>query len=214
MKRFVLLIALALVLTFPCVSSADVNADLRVKLGSAAGMQDIEIDDISTDLDENGGGNVQLEVALSPAWHSPVGFVMGIGIFHRKHSGKDTDPTSPTTVDYEVTGISIAPGVRIRTSDRFQFEGRLEIGYGPEGEATFSTPGFAWNDTKEGSYASATLIAGWYYLFAKPGMQLGFELGLQSFVGEFQIWNSAGYWADGNVSGTTGTANVVLGLRF
>ncbi len=45
-------------------------------------------------------------------------------------------------------------------------------------------------------------------------MQIGLELGSQSFVGNFQIWNNAGYWSDGKVEGSGGIINLVVGVYF
>jgi hypothetical protein len=210
MKRFALI--LTVVLAFPCMASAAV--DLRVKLGNAAGAEKIEFGGITTDGDGRSSSNVQLEAVLSPASDATVGFVMGLGIFHRKHSGKIDDPVIPTTMDYEVTGISVAPGFRIKATDNFNFELKLELGYGGSGKLTLESPNMTWNDTDTGTYTSASLIAGWYYAFSKPGLQLGLEIGAQSFQGDFKIWNNFSGWEDGTVKGTDAIANLVLGMRF
>jgi hypothetical protein len=210
MKRFALI--LAVVLAFPCMASA--AADLRLKLGNAAGAEKLEFGGVTGDGTGSRSSNVQAELALSHASDAPVGFVMGLGIFHRKHSGKIDDPTLPTTMDYKVTGISVAPGIRIKATDNFNFELKFELGYGNEGELTLTSPNVTWNDTDTGQYVSASLIAGWYYAFSKPGLQLGLEIGAQSFRGDFRIWNNFSGWEDGTVKGTDGIANLVLGMRF
>ncbi len=210
MKRFALIIAVVLV--FPCIASA--AADLRLKLGNAAGAEKIEFGNVTGDGTGSSSSNVQVEVALSHASDAAVGFVMGLGIFHRKHSGKIDDLVLPTTMDYKVTGISVAPGIQIKATDNFNFELRFELGYGNAGELTLNTPNFVWNKTDTGQYVSASLIAGWYYAFSKPGLQLGLEIGAQSFEGDFKIWNNFSGWENGTVKGTDGIANLVLGMRF
>ena len=189
--------------------------DIRVKLGSAAEAEKIEINgDTTTDNFGSNSSNKQVELALSPASDSAVGFVLGWGIFNRKHSGKFYDLGPATTMDYEVTGISVAPGIRILASDNFKFELKLELGWGGAGQLTLETPGYVWNYIDTGEYTSESLIAGWYYTFSKPGLQLGLEIGAQSFQGGFKILNNSGQWVDGTVKGSLGTANIVFGLSF
>jgi len=93
------------------------------------------------------------------------------------------------------------------------FEGRFELALG-SGNPTLNTPSFTWNTTRKGLYTATSLILGGYYTISKPRLQPGLELGAQSFVGKFQIWNTAGFWADGKVKGSGGTANLVIGYRF
>ncbi len=208
-KWFVLIFVVVFI--FPRIASAAI--DLRFKLGSAAGAEKIEA---GSSLSGTGNGtsssNGQVEVVL-PASDAIVGYVTGFGIFHRKHSGQIDDLVLPTKMDYEVIGISVSPGFRIRASNNFNFELKLELGYG-KGELTLESPYSTWNETKRDIYTSGSLIAGWYYAFDQPGLQLGLELGVQSFSGKFKIWSNLISWDDGTVRGTDGVANLVLGMRF
>jgi len=196
------------------VAVAENNIDLRVKLGSAAGVDKFEVTNIGTaDTSQEGSGNFQLEAAFTPQSSSGVNFVGTIGAFGRNHKGHDADPVQPTDVEYSAAGLSGSAGISIKASETFHFEGRFELDLG-RGKPKLTTPGFVWNDTKEGGYAATSLILGGYFTISKPGLQLGLELGAQSFVGNFQIWNNAGFWSDGKVKGSGGTANLVIGYGF
>jgi len=146
---------------------------------------------------------------------SGVGFVGTVGLFGRSHSGKGPSPPFPgtTTIDYDAYGVAGSVGVSLRANENLHFEGRLELGVG-DGEPKLTTTGFTWNQVKSGLYTSASLIFGGYYTIATPGVQIGLELGSQSFEGEFQIWNNSGYWSDGKVSGGGVIGNVSVGFRF
>ena len=197
------------------VAVAETNIDLRVKLGSAAGVDTVEVTNIGeTDATQSGSGNFQVEVAFTPQSSSGANFVGTIGVFGRNHKGQVADPVLPTDVEYSAAGLSGSAGISVKASDNFHFEGRFELDLG-SGKPTLTTPGFVWNTTREGGYAATSLILGGYYTISKPGLQLGLELGAQSFVGNFQIWNSiTGSWMAGKVKGTGGTANLVIGYRF
>jgi hypothetical protein len=169
------------------VAFAGPDVDLRVKLGSAAGVDNIEIADFAgADTSQEDSSNFQIEVAFSPRQDSAVNFVGTVGIFGRDHKGHVDDLFLPTDVEYKAAGLSGSAGVSIKTNENLHFEGRLELALG-SGELTFS----------------------------KPGLQLGLELGAQTFVGNFQIWDDvAGAWTDGKVKGSGGMANLVIGYRF
>ncbi len=201
-------------LVFPCTTSAEINKDLRLKLGSTAGFDEMKLGSLKDEGSDKVRGNVQIETVFSPHWQSFGGFVVGIGIFRRQHSGKMDDLGLETNVDYRVSGVSVAPGYRMKHSDRFHFEGKLELGYGKAGEGTLSTPGVSWNTTKEGRYESVTMIAGWYYSFRRPGCQLGLEVGMQDVQGNFAIMNNNGQWTGIQATGTNGAANLIAGIRF
>jgi hypothetical protein len=215
MKKIAVFIVVFLVL--PCMAFA-LDLDLRFKGGQAAGLDEMNIDSgvvIATGSGDS-SRNLQVELAFIPFEQRTFSPVFTVGFFNREHSGTVSDPyvgLTSTVVDYNVQGISFGAGVRVKTTENLSFEGRIEAGAG-EGNADLSTPGFAWNNTKEGSYASFSLIVGSYYTFSMPRIQLGIEVGAQSFSGDFQIWNSSGYWTDADVSGSGGIVNLVAGYRF
>jgi hypothetical protein len=193
---------------------AETNVDLRVKLGSSAGVDKTEVTNIvQTDTSQSDSGNFQIEAAFTPQQSSAANFVGTVGLFGRNHKGQIADPVLPTDVEYSAAGLSGSAGISIAATENFHFEGRFELALGA-GKPTLTTPFFTWNPTKEGSYAATSLILGGYFTISKPGLQLGLELGAQSFVGNFQIWNNAGFWSDGKVKGSSGTANLVIGYRF
>ena len=205
---FVLVIAIAL----PKLALAELNTDIRVKLGSAPGVNRVEVSGLSADLEKKGGGNFQIEAVFSPVQPDPIGYVFSAGIFGRTHKG--TDKALPQTdVQYDAGGISLAGGIGIKANPQFHFEGKvgLDLGAG----SPKSTPGFGWNSTENKGYAALSLIFGGYYTApGKPGLQLGLELGAQTWNGDFRFQNNLGQWIDGTVKGSGGFANLVIGLRF
>jgi hypothetical protein len=195
------------------IAVAETDIDLRVKIGSAAGADKVEITNIAqADTTSESSGNFQIEVAFSPR-QGPVNFVGTVGIFGRNHAGHVDDLFLPTDVEYDAGGLSGSAGISIAADNNLHFEGRLELALG-SGKPTLTSPNAVWNTTKEGGYSSTSLILGGYYTISRPGLQIGLELGAQSFTGNFQIWNNGGFWTDGKVKGSGGTANLVIGYRF
>ena len=209
-RKIVLLITCCLAV--PCVVFAELNTDLRIKLGSAAGVEQVEATNIGqADTNPRSSGNFQIDLAISQKQEVGAFFVGSLGLFGRSHSGHYG--AVPPDIKYDAGGISGAAGAGVKAGENIHFEGKLEIGIG-SGKPTLTTPGFTWNTVKEGIYSSASLIVGGYYTVAKPGLQIGLELGTQSFIGNFQIWNNAGYWVDSSVKGSGGIANLVFGYQF
>lgn len=198
----------------PLSASSEVNTDLRIKLGSAAGIDKIEFSGgLTGDASAQSGGNFQVELVLTQKADSGVGLVGSVGLFNRQHSGTVEDPVLPTDIDYDAAGMIGSIGASFKADGNLHFEGRFELGIG-SGKPTLTSPGFVWNDVQEGGYSSASLIFGGYYTVSKPGVQLGLELGSQSFAGNFKIWNNTGHWEDAKVKGGGGIINFVVGYRF
>jgi hypothetical protein len=193
------------------VAVAETNIDLRMKLGSAAGVDSVEFSNSTVDTSQSDSGNFQVEVAFTPQQGSGANFVGTLGAFGRNHKGHI--PFFSDDMEYSAAGISGSAGISIAASKKFHFEGRFELALGA-GKPTQTTSFASGNPTRDGGYAAASLLLGGYFTFSKPGLQLGLELGAQSFVGNFQVWNNAGFWEDGKVKGTGGTANLVIGYRF
>ena len=55
-------------------------------------------------------------------------FIMGLGLFYRQHPGEIQNLSVPIKVDYSAIGVSIAPGLRLRIDDNWEFEGKIELG--------------------------------------------------------------------------------------
>ncbi len=208
MKKTILLIPLLVIISCG-IALADTNVDVRVKLGSAAGAHEFEIGgvDMGPSFDTS-GGNFQVEVDITPRLEEPVGYVFGAGIFGRRHEGHFGD----TDVAYDASGLSLAGGISARADENLHFEGKFELDLG-SGNVSLSTSGPPWPPTREGGYSAVSIIGGGYYTVSQPGLQLGLELGVQSFRGNFQSWNGAG-WDDGDVRGSGGTINFTIGYRF
>jgi hypothetical protein len=211
MRKLIIVIAVAYALAVPKPALAELNTDIRVKLGSAPGINKFEANGLTAGLDKDGGGNFQVEVALSPVQENPVGFVFSAGIFGRTHKG--TENTFPQTeIEYNAGGLSFAGGVGIKASPNFHFEGKLGLDLGA-GKPK-STPSVGWVSTEDRGYAALSLIFGGYYSVSKPGFQIGLELGAQSWAGDFRFMNSFGQWSDATVKGNGGFVNLVIGSRF
>jgi len=190
------------------------SIDLRVKLGGAAGVDHWDIPGIANGTaTQKAGGNFQIDLAFLTESNSGVGFVGTLGVFGRRHSGNVPDPVLPTDIDYDAGGVAGSAGIAYSVNSNLHFEGRFELGIGT-GKPTLTTPGVSWNSVQAKGYGSASLIAGVYYTFTDPRIQLGLELGTQSFQGDFQIWNNAGFWTDASVKGSGGIGNLTIGYRF
>jgi hypothetical protein len=196
------------------VAVAQTDIDLRLKLGSAAGVDTTEIGGIQGDTSQESSGNFQVEVAFTPRMGGPVNFVGTAGIFARNHKGSIDDLFfPPTDVKYDAAGVSGSAGVSIRANENFHVEARFELDLG-SGKPTLDSPVVIWNPVRARGYAATSLIVGGYLTLGRPGLQLGLELGAQSFEGDFQIENNFGFWEDAKVKGSGGTANLVIGYRF
>jgi hypothetical protein len=187
--------------------------DLRLKFGSAAQIDEISAMGNTYTISGENSSNVQIEFNAGMYGRSNTGLILSVGLFSRTHSGKDNDPSLPTTFDYEAKGLSLGVGIGIKASDHLHFEGKLDFGFG-SGEGTLSTPGVVWNETEASGYTSVSVILGAYYTVSSPGFQIGLELGLQSFSGDFDIRSNLGGWENLTVKGSNSTANLVVGVRF
>ena len=183
--------------------------DLRIRLGSAAQIDEAVENGTSYTLTGKDSSNVQIDFNLGIYGQSKVGLILSAGLFARNHAGYD----NPVTVEYDASGISLGAGVGIKPNDHVHFEGKLELGFG-SGNATLSATGYAFNQTEAGGYVSASIILGAYLTVSKPGFQIGLELGSQSFTGTFRARSNSGVWWNETVNGTSGTANLVAGIRF
>jgi hypothetical protein len=201
-------------LAFPCLVYAEIETDLRFKLGNAAGLDGIEFENAVGSGPDKRGTNAQAEVVMSPRPDSRTSFVIGIGLFHRQHSGEINNLSVPIDVEYAVTGMSIAPGARLRISDALSFEMKFELGLSSAGHVTLKSPGIDWNAARKGNYLSTSLIAGAYYVFESSSIRVGVEVGMQEVNGHFEIMSNGGGWSPGNLTGEGGIGNIVFGFQF
>ena len=182
--------------------------DMRIKFGTAAQIDKLTENGISSDINGEASSNIQMEVNAIMYGQSNVGLLLSAGFFARDHAGSDK-VISQNKIDYDAVGFSLGIGMGIKANDHLHFEGKAELGLG-EGNAKITAPGQFVGSTTSGGYASLSLIAGAYYTFSKPGFQIGLELGAQTFNGKF-TYNSL---YDETVEGSNGTANLVVGYRF
>jgi hypothetical protein len=197
------------------VGYAETNVDVRLKLGNAAGIDTTEFTNFPGGATSgDGGGNFQIEMVASQKQETGVTLVVGGGIFARNHKGNINDVLfPPTSVEYKAAGLSGTVGVGVNANANLHFEGRLELDLG-RGKPTLTSPFAFYNSVTDGAYGAAAVIVGGYYTVGKPGLQIGLELGVQSFSGEYQIWNNFGFWNDAKEKGSGGIANFVIGARF
>ena len=182
--------------------------DLRLKFGSAAQTDKLTENGSSATLSGEPSSNIQIEVNMAFYDQSNVGYILSAGLFSRRHSGYN--PTRPADkFEYDATGLSLGAGIGIKASDYLHFEGKIELGLGA-GNGKITAPGYVNGTSEGGGYGSASLILGAYYTVSKPGIQIGFELGTQSYSGEFKY---AGIYNE-KVEGSSSTANLVVGMRF
>jgi hypothetical protein len=197
----------------PGAAMSRTDKDLRLKFGSAAQIDEISAVGNTFTVSGEDSSNVQIEFTAGMYGQSNVGLVLSAGLFARTHSGKDNDPSLPTTIDYKAKGLSLGVGIGIKASDHLHFEGKLDFGFG-SGDGTLSSPGIVFNETEASGYTSVSMILGAYYTVSSPGFQIGLELGAQSFSGDFDIRSNFGGWETLRVKGSNSTANLVVGVRF
>jgi hypothetical protein len=182
--------------------------DLRLKFGSAAQADKLTENGRSATLSGEVSSNFQIEVNMGFYGQSTVGYILSAGLFSRTHSGNN--PIKPQNkVEYDAAGLSLGAGIGIKTSDHLHFEGKIELGMGA-GNGKITAPGYVGGTSEKGGYGSVSLILGAYYTVSKQSFQIGFELGTQSFSGEFKY---AGIYNE-KVEGSSSTANLVVGMRF
>jgi len=216
-----LLLLLVIMLAFPCLVSAEIDRDLRLKLGSAPGTDRIEIENsvwpstIGHGPENHRGTNVQVEVVFSPHTRgSFAGFILGVGLFYRQHPGEIQNLSIPIKVDYSAIGMSMAPGLRFRINDAWNVDWKVEWGVGRAKKVALDSPGVNWNATRKGEYISLGPIVGCYYLFENSTSRVGLEFGYQKFWGDFEIRSNSGSWSEGTLSGVNRTVNIVYGIQF
>jgi hypothetical protein len=195
----------------PSANTPKEVTDIRLKFGTAAKIDKVTENGTSFDLNGEDSGNIQLEVNTIMYGQSSVGLLLSAGFFVREHSGSSKF-VSQNKLDYDAAGVSLGIGMGIKASDRLHFEGKGELGLG-RGNAKLTVPGQTVGSTDPEGYASFSLIAAAYYTFNKPGLQIGLELGAQSFSGKFTLRDNTGTF-DEEVKGSSGTANLVVGYRF
>lgn len=209
-----ILIFLMIMLAFPYPVLAETDTELRFKLGSAPGSDRIEMGSTIGHGPDSYGTNVQVEAVLAPRRNSTAAFIMSLGLFYRQHPGDIKNLSFPIKVDYSAYGMSIAPGLRLRISDNWNVEGKIEIGTGKADKLMLDSPGLDWTVLKKGDYNSLSPIIGCYYLFENSASRIGFEIGHQKFWGDFEIWSNSGNWSQATLSGRNDTANIIYGIQF
>ncbi len=217
MKKITLILVVLLVL--PGIALAEMRVDLRFRAGNAAGVDKLEVFPDTFNGSGDTSRNIQFDAVLTPLATAPVSPLFSFGIFNRRHSGSVLDLTepgsAPITVDYNVTGVNLGIGMSIRANDNLHFEAKFEFS-GGEGEPDLSGPGWIFGSIESDSYGATSFLVGGYYTIMDPGVQLGLELGAQSFRGDFQIHdiNFPEFVYDGTVRGSGGIVNFVVGYRF
>ncbi len=186
---------------------ADTEKGLRLSLGSAPGMDKVEFDGpggvVSVDLDADSGINFNPAFVIRTGIEKPVGFVGVFGLMVRTHSGTDVVGDK---VELTVWGVSAAPGLAVKLSDKAHLELKVELGLGAANQSiTGATDG-------SGPYVSLGASAGAYFKLGKTFV-LGADLGYSQFTstGELDV---AGTIIDTEFTGSGPTGNVSIGWMF
>jgi hypothetical protein len=159
--------------------------------------------------DKRSGSNGELLVVYhQPLGTSPLGVVLGVGIFDDERRAKANDPDNVTT--YDAQGIVLTGGLSYAVMPRLSIEARAEA-RGGEGrfsaQQTFANGNFAVLGNY-GRYLAGSAVAAVYYTFPF-NMTLGLEAGYDDFQGKSDYINN-----DLTLKGDGLLVRVGLGFRF
>jgi hypothetical protein len=80
------------------VGHAETNVDVRLKLGSATGVDTTEVNNVPGGATSgDGGDNFQIEMVASQKQDTGATLVVGAGLFARRHKGNINDVFFPPT---------------------------------------------------------------------------------------------------------------------
>jgi len=209
MKKFAFLpiVTAFLLLSFAQSSFAATEKGFRLNLGAVPGVNEAEVEDSGTsftvDLDDKSGINFNPAFVFRTNTDRAVGFVGAFGLFVRGHTGEDD---SGDEVELTAYGVSIAPGLAVKLSQRVHMEIKAELGLGG---AEQSVTGFS---DGSGPYASLGVNVGAYAKLNKV-LVLGGDIGYMAFASDGEL-DFGGYTVDTTYSGDGLTLNASIGFMF
>jgi hypothetical protein len=180
------------------------NVEVRIVGGPAPGY-----DSGYGDGDKRIGSNGEL-LALyhQPLGTSPLGMVLGIGLFDDGRRAKANNPDNVT--EYDAQGIVVTGGVSYAVMPKLSLEARAEV---RGGEGRFSAQQTFANGNYEvlgnyGRYIAGSAVAAVYYTFPFA-MTLGLEAGYDDFIGKSDYINN-----DLTLKGDGLLVRAAIGYRF
>lgn len=180
---------------------------VRISLGSAPGVDEVEFDGGDTvALSDEGGGRLEV-LAVKRFWgknESKVGGTFGGGLFFGGNSGKDN---VGDTVDLSVFGVMIQGGVAVKAGDRVVLEFGPYLGVGiAENEVTGFSSG-------TGAYGLFGVKGGVFVLLGER-FELGLELGYEGFAQSQEFDDGFGGTIDSTWSGGGVRGALVAVIKF
>lgn len=178
--------------------------ELRMSLGNAPGVEELDLDGAGTSsLDDDGGGELDFLV-VNRFWASedaPVCGVLGGGIFFAGHSGT----VGSNKVDLSAFGLMAQGGLAARAADFVVFEFGPYLGIGvAEQEITGFSDG-------RGAYVMYGLKGGAFFSLGS-NIELGLEVGYGGFANNVEFDVGGGLTQDGTFTGDGAKAAVVLSV--
>jgi hypothetical protein len=183
------------------------NLDLRLGIGDLPGTSKVKdkTTGVTTDVDRDGGGAIDLELIYVHARPGGLGFAVGGGVFAHSHRA-DVQGQKP---EIDASGIEVQGALVYRFTRGFHIEApALVLALG---SAKATKLGMA--DSDQGGYGSFALQAGAYYSF-RFGLQLGAVVGVVGWSATVKQQNGSGGKDDIIYSGGGGYAGLQAGFRF
>ncbi|MCF7816986.1 MAG: hypothetical protein K9M54_03800 [Kiritimatiellales bacterium] len=179
---------------------------IRVSLGNAPGVEELEVDGAGTaSLEDDGGGQLEILV-VKRFWganESTIGGVLGGGVFFTENRGKD----GIDEVNLSAIGAMIQGGVAAKAGDILIFEITPFVGLGvAEQEITGMTDG-------RGGYVMYGIKGGAFVLLGS-NVEIGLEVGYEGFANDVEFDFGGGATADGTFTGSGATVSAVLAVTF
>lgn len=212
MKHNIIATAIAVSLSAGVCFAEDVEEakskdfSIRVSIGNAPGIDEVEDSTGSGSVDDDGGSRVEV-LAVKRWWskNNPnIGGSFGGGIFIGSHALSD----SGIEVDLTTFGVLLQGGFIAKAGDNFVFEVGPYLGIGvAENETT------GYTSEGRGSYGLFGVKGGAFVLLGE-NVELGLELGYEAFSHEQEY---EGGWIgneDVTFSGSGGHVAAVLAVKF
>lgn len=178
---------------------------LRVSLGNAPGIDEVEDNTGTYSVNDDGGSRIEI-LAVKRWWGkgSPsVGGSFGGGLFFGHHAM--SEPL--LDVDLTVFGVMLQGGFIARAGDLCAFEVGPYLGIGI---ANNETTGYS---DGTGSYGLFGLKGGAFFLLGES-VELGLELGYEGFAHEQEYDIGMGVTEDVTFSGSGARVAAVLAVKF
>jgi hypothetical protein len=183
------------------------SLDLRLGIGGQPGIAKVKDKNggATTEIEKDGGGDIDVEVLYVRARPESFGFAAGGGLFSHSHMGKD-DGLKP---QINASGLEGQAALVYRFTPHFHIEApALVVGLGSAKATKIGV-----NDSDNGGYGSIAVQVGAYYSF-RFGLQLGAAIGVESWSSTVKQDDGTGTKQDFTYSGGGGYLTLQGGFRF